>query len=350
MIKKILALVIAVMMIMSVAVIAASAEQAEIVENGADAAAAVAADGGADSAADAGADSAASANSFKFNPNGQWNNFSTIYCHIFVYGGASLAEWQTKKEKCSDNGDGTWTYDLDAKGFALENGTWYCIMFSADTGVETYQTLMDASCLGDTLTVGTEQIENPVDSSKKSYVATFSNHDASVYGPVLAITSIGNVVGSAPAPGQSKYSLFVKFLQENLLNARTYSGKNDQQLLDDTAKTLGLGKSDVEAAIAESGVTDIAWSKDASSLADESSSDAKETNNSSAGSGGSSSSGSSSSSSGSSSSGSSSSSSGASGTASGSTKTGQETTVLFIALGVMVAAAGVIFFARKRAK
>ena len=158
--------------------------------------------------------------------------------------------------------------------------------------------------------------------------------------------------------------MFVSFLKDTLDNARKFSGKKDQELIDGTAKALGIGTNDIEAAIKEAGVT-TEWSKDSSSQPADSSGDAKTKGSGDSGggsgsdsgsgddkdssNGGSDSSGGSSNSSGGSSGGSSSGSS--SGSKSGSasnTQTGQTETVLFIMLGVMVAAAGVIFFARKK--
>lgn len=217
------------------------------------------------SAAEVGTVSSASANSIIFDPNDQWHNFSHIYCHIFVYNGDPLADWQTKKERCTDNGDGTWTYDLDAKGLALSDGVSYCVMFSADTGVETYQCLMDTSCYGDTVYIDGTKTENPVDSSKTSYTAYWTNADKNKYGPVLAVTSIGNVVGSALSPTDTSYRMYIDFLTDKLDNARFYSGKTDQQLLDDTAKALGLNAGDVEKAIYEAGV-EANWRMSQSSL------------------------------------------------------------------------------------
>ena len=186
-------------------------------------------------------------------------------------------------------------------------------------------------------------------------------------GPRLQITSIGNVVGDTIPATTSAYGMLVRFLasqgKDGLTNAIN-NGKEAQSTIDSVATALGLKKGDVEQAIKEatsanSYRTDSHdWSKDwdasKSSLADGTSDDAHKTgdggsdgSSSSGSDSSSSSSGSGSSSSGSSSSGGSSSSSSKSGSASN-TQTGQTETVLFIMLGVMVAAAGVIFFARKR--
>ena len=128
--------------------------------------------------------------------------------------------------------------------------------------------------------------------------------------------------------------MFVDFLKNTLGNARTFSGKDDQTLIDDTAKALSLTKADVEKAISDAGAT-TEWTKDKSSLSD---GDGGSTTTSST---------TSTSSKTTSTTGGSTTTSSKSGAASN-TQTGQGETVLFIMLGVMVAAAGVIFFARKR--
>ena len=238
MFKKVLAVMLALTMVFSVGAVAVS---------------------GADEIAPSG-----NGNVFHFIPQ-IWQNFSQIYCHIYEYDGDHLADWQAKAEKCVDNGDGTWTYDLDAKGFSLDAGTCYCIMFSTNTMCETYPCLMDTTCFGDTLYLTGNKIENPVDSSKSSDEAVFQNHDKNVYGPVLAITSIGNVVGHVLPSDRSAYDLFVDFLKNTLPNARMFSGKDDQTLLDDIGRELGLTAGAVERAIIESGVT-TEWSIDKSSL------------------------------------------------------------------------------------
>ena len=41
-----------------------------------------------------------------------------IYCHIWAYGGDSFAQWQSKKEACvKTETEGVWKYDITAKGF-----------------------------------------------------------------------------------------------------------------------------------------------------------------------------------------------------------------------------------------
>ncbi len=363
MFKRIMSVMLAIVMLMSVAMIATSAAQVEIADNSADAVAEVAADGAADTGADAGADTAAG-NKLYFEPDtAGWNNYKKVFCHIWEHEGDSFYAWQAKKEACVDNKDGKWYYDLDAKGVTLEAGKLYAVIFSNENGMQTYDLLMDSSCIGDTAYCDLSQsFENPEDSSKTATATFWRGQDPTKFGPVKCITSIGNVVGTCVPATTSSQAMFVDFLVNKLENARTYSGKNDQQLLDDTAAALNLKQDNVKDAIYTAGVT-VEWTAENSSLPtgfdqngvidgsgnvdkgedtegakpgqgsikEESEGGKNATSNG----GGSSSNG-----------GNSSSNSGGSGSGSN-TKTGPETTALFIMIGVMLAAAGVIVLARK---
>ena len=334
MFKKFLSLALVVMMLMSVAVVAASAAQVEVADEAADAA--VAEQGAEAEVAETSALDTSKCLNFDASTTG-WTDFGAIGFYVWKVGGDELIPWGSKKLfKSEETSTGIWSYDPEANGMDIESGSQYCIIFvNQNTSAQTYNLMFDSSCIGDTAYADPSTMyENPTDSNKTAMAALWRN---SSYGPQLCISSIGTVQGTTCPSNTTPYAMFVDFLKNTLNNARTYSGKDDQTLLDDTAKALGIGKSDVEKAIAEAGVT-TEWSKDKSTLADES--DASANTSGSSGS-------SSSSSSGTSSSSSSSSSSTTSGSASN-TKTGQEETVLFIMLGVMVAAAGVIFFARKR--
>lgn len=312
MFKKILSLVLAVMMLMSVAVVMASAAEGDVAEAGAEG-----------DVADTGLDPTTCLN---FD-NTTTNWAGPVRFYVYVPGEGELIAWGSKKLNGTDNGDGTWSYDPTDMG--LVAGKQYAIIFQdAATGDQTYDLLFDTSCIGDTGYVTGNSIENPTDSTKTAKEARWKSSTS--FGPALVVTSIGNVVGETCPANTTPYEMMVAFLKNTLDNARTYSGKDDQTLIDDTGKGLSLSKDEVEKAISESGVSGIGWDKSKSTL-----------------SGGTTPS--STTSSGTSSSTSSGTSSTAKTTGSASnTQTGQGETVLFIMLGVMVAAAGVIFFARKK--
>ncbi len=327
MFKRIMSVMLAIVMLMSVAMIATSAAQVEIADNSADAVADVAADGAADTGADGEVADTAAANTFNFDANSAgWNNFKKVFCHVWVYGGDSFYAWQAKGEACTDkDGDGIWTYDLDAKSVSLEAGTLYAIIFSNENGMQTYNLLAGTDCIGDTAFCDGTTYENPEDSSKTAQAAFWKGQDATVYGPEMCVTSIGNVVGTCCPSTTSRQGLFEGFLTNNLENARTYSGKDDQTLIDDTAKALSLKQENVTEGIKNTGVK-VDWDASKSTLETGKDDSAADTPG-----GGSTNPGSTS-----------------GGSKSGSTtKTGQETTILFVMLGVMLAAAMVVVLARK---
>lgn len=240
-----------------------------------------------------------------FQVPSDWNNYKKIFCHIWPYGGDALANWQSKKEACVDEGNGIWSYDPSAKVGGLTDGVTYCVIFSADTGVQTYDAVMSTACYGDTLYCDGTKFENPEDSSKTALSARWKNNTA--YGPVRAVTSIGNIVGETYV--QAPADMFTTFLTKKLTNAQTYSGKDDQNLIDDTASALGLGQETVAKLIKDAGVT-VAWDAAKSTLAKE---DSKEAANPTL------------------------------------VGTGQEMTVVYVAVVMMIAAAGVVLFTRKKA-
>ncbi len=346
MFKKIVSIAIAAMMVASTAAIAASAAETDsaAVAAAEDSAAVAAPDGDSVGADDSGS-AAVGGNSISFKADHSiWKNYKYVMLYLYEYKGDPIIPWASKsKGKMDDAGNDIWTFDFDKHGISLESGKQYGVIFVNDNNVQTCDLITDSGCYGKTAVMNGEMIENTVDSNKKSYVVNWEGMDSSKYGPPLAITSIGNVVGSALWAGTTKYDLFLDFLKDTdakagITNALTFNGKSVQQTIDDTAKALGLGKDDIEKAIKESGKT-FDWKKDASSAQEGGSS-----GDSSSSSGDSSSNSGSSSSSG----GSSSSSSGSSSSGSSSVSSGQETTIFFVFGGVMLAAAGVIFLARKR--
>ena len=353
MFKKIASIALAAMMVSATAVVANAAEADEAVA-AADDSVVAAADESAVAAADDGSTVAAAEDGssvgagnkvyFKVDRN-VWKNFKEITCYIGPHnGGDAPFVWGAKKGLCEEEGDDLYSYDFDAKGITIESGKQYSLNFTGDWGVQTCDMLFDSSIMGKTCTLTSEQVENNVDSNKKSYVCTWEGQDSSKYGPVKLITSIGNVIGTAYWADTTPYDMLLNFIKsdgkDGLKNALNFNGKTAQQTLDDTAKALGLNADDIEKAIKESGKTDIEWSKDKSSV--------NSGSGSSSSSSGSSSSSSSSSSSGSGSSSSSSGSSSSSSSGTGSVKSGEGETLVFLFGGIMLAAAGVIFLARKK--
>ena len=186
-----------------------------------------------------------------FEVPSDWQNWNYIYCHIYIYGGEPLGNWQSKKERCTQVEGNLYAYDTTKVG-GLEDGVTYCVIMSADTGMDTYSTVLTTECLGDTLYCDDTYYENPIYFNNRARATFWSNQDPSEFGPVLQITSLGNVIGTCPLEPVSH--LFLDFLNYNLDYAQIYSGKTDQQIIDDLVEALGLSKDEVADLIEESGV------------------------------------------------------------------------------------------------
>ena len=198
-----------------------------------------------------------------------WGDVTKVFCHIWAYNGDAFAQWQSKKEACTDTDkDGIWTYDLAAKKFKLEEGKLYAVIFSSGN-YQTYDLLFDSTVLGDTAFCDGTIYENPEDSSKTAQAAFWKAQDSAVFGPEKKITSIGNVVGTCVPNITTAQGIFETFLADTakLDNVRTFSLKEDQAIVDDIAKGLGLTVADVEAAIANTGV-EVAWTAENSTIGD----------------------------------------------------------------------------------
>ena len=336
MFKKILSLAIVAMMLMSLIAVGASAAQVEVADEAA----------AADDVAAQGAEADVAASGMSISDDGVigfdsstcgWESASSVLFYIHEIGGDELAAWGSKKKLGGElQSDGkTWLFN--AKDLGVVDGKQYgLILENYDTLKETYDLLLDTSCYGDTVVVDpNKSIENPVDSNKSSLEARWSSGNL---GPILQITSIGNLVGEAVPSNSSKYQMFVNFLaskgKDGLSNALNYNGKDAQTTIDETAAALGLTQADVKKALEEAKTTGDGADHTGDWDASKSSLPAGESGGSTSGDTSSKSSGSTSTSS-------------KSGSASN-TQTGQEENILFIMLGVMVLAAGVIFFVRKK--
>lgn len=359
MFKKIAGLFLAAAVMCSSAAITASAAEAEddaAVAAAADQSGEVSADGSSDVSADASSEVEAG-NVVKFDvKKSGWNNVKTVFCHIWrADGTGDWPTWQSKKEKCKyDSSTGIATYDLSNTGNTISksDGRVYCVIFSANTGMQSYNAIMSGNCIGDTLYCTGNQIENPEDSEKKANEAKWQNN--SDCGPEKKITSTGKIVGSAFPEGESDVTLMATYLiayyndeaktslTQNLLDTLKVSPVDVMGAVTDKLNATNNADKDKIAPAVEkilSGCTDPTTGKktDTTKLDNAKKSGAKAAGGSSSNNGSSSSS---------SNGGSSSSGSGSSST--GAVKSGVETTIVFVMAGLMVSAAGVMFLARKK--
>ena len=358
MFKKIAGLFLAAAVMCSSAAITASAAEAEddAAVAAADQSGEVSADGSSDVSADASSEVEAG-NVIKFDvKKSGWNNVKAVFCHTWKVDG-ELPVWQSKSEKCNyDASTGIATYDLSKANYKISksDGKNYLVIFSANTGMQTYDTVMSGACIGDTMYCTGEEIENPVDSEKKAKVAKWENHPDC--GPQKKITSTGKIVGSALPEGQTDAVMLAQYLidyyddeaktslTQNLLDTLKVSPVDVMGAVTDKLNATNNPDKDKIAPAVEkilSGCTDPTTGKkpDKDKLDNAKKSGAKATGNGSNNGGSGSGSGSGSNGSGSSGSGSSS---------TGAVKSGVETTIVFVMAGLMVSAAGVMFLARKK--
>lgn len=179
---------------------------------------------------------------FDVNSTG-WENYKRIYCHIWrADGTGEWTTWQSKSEKCVNEGNGLYSYDVAKTGNADEivqsgDHNSYCLMFSADTGMQTYTTIMNGNCLGDTCYVTGNLLENPADSWKKCTEAAWKNHPEC--GPAKAITSTSRVIGSALPDGVTDADLLAEYL------CVYFYEEVDPQETGNLAKILNVKKNDL---------------------------------------------------------------------------------------------------------
>lgn len=267
-----------------------------------------------------------------------WDVAKIAYCHVYGHLSGDLYSWQTKGEKMTKVEGNKWSYEIP-------EGPYDQIIFSIDTGAQTFDLVLTDDCIGKTAVTDTDtMIENPQDSNKTAARTTWDGVDVSVAGPHLAITSIGNLVGEVLCPSESGADMVASFISTYLPIQPEYVTKEALADAMSKAKTTGA---DVYAVLQNnSEFTMLDEAKEllgvgGSSGSDEpASSNSGENNNSSSSNGGSTSSTSSTSST-------RSNTSTTSTTSSGTTTTGDSTP--FVVLGiVLVAALGVAVVAAKK--
>lgn len=153
--------------------------------------------------------------------------------------------------KCGDNS--IWSFDMSDADVRIEHV--YTVSFQyEDTDSRTYPLLMDPSCYGDTAYADELVIEDPNDDCIALPEVLWHK---STLGPVLRITSIGNVVGETVPANTSPYQMFVDFLamrdKGGLSYMLQYNGRSVQSNIDAVAGALKLTKEEVQKAIEEAG-------------------------------------------------------------------------------------------------
>lgn len=153
-----------------------------------------------------------------------WSTARVAYCHVWGTDGSKLYDWQLKEEKMTkvEGKENTWSYEIPA-------GPYDEVIFSIDTGAQTYDLVLTDDNIGDTAVTDTDtMIENPMDSNKTSAKTTWKS---GTNGPHLGITSIGNLVGEVLAPTESGASMVANFI-------KNYISVNPDNVTADVLKNL----------------------------------------------------------------------------------------------------------------
>lgn len=147
-----------------------------------------------------------------------WGTTKSVYCHVYnVYGGSKLTEtsWQSKTELCKkDSATGLYYFDTSKVG-TIEEGADYALLFSTvDTEKGSHQTgniTFSKECLGDTVYVTGDMVENTEDSSKLDFEGAWKNN-SDKYGAKAAITSTGKIVGKYFPVYQPKEQIVAQYI------------------------------------------------------------------------------------------------------------------------------------------
>ena len=224
--KKIMSMILSIALVLSIAVVGISGTYAAEVS---------------DKTSEVGA-----GNNIYFNvKKSGWSNVKTVYCHIWrADGTGEWPMWQSRAEKCLyDSSTGIATYDLSKTGnkISSSDGKVYCVIFSANTGMQTYNAIMSGKCIGDTLYCTGNKLENPEDSEKTANEAVWTkNTDC---GPEKKITSSGNVIGTTLPEGDTDASMLACFL------VAYYDWPERMDKVPALVKELNLSTSDVMKAV-----------------------------------------------------------------------------------------------------
>ena len=185
-----------------------------------------------------------------------WRNYNRITLFLYDHeSGDQLITWGSKKGNMTDEGNGIWSINLVEKGYPLDSNTAYGVIFTADWGAQTCDLIIGPENYGDVAYCTRQQVENSVDSNKRSGIVRWRS---GAHGNPLTITAIGNVIGDECWKGETPYSLFVHFLAstgaDGLQNALRFNGKTQDQTISDTGLALGLSEDEIYDACVQAGV------------------------------------------------------------------------------------------------
>ncbi len=141
---------------------------------------------------------------FRIN-NGWKYEDAKYYIHIWDgrEGGLGLYEWQSEKERMTISEDGkTATYNVP-------EGNWNLLILSDAKGTQTYDTVFNQKCIGDTFTTVVDETLAPVDNPKGSIIVWDNNPDCGRHRQIVGL----NVEGDAYIPGETDKTIFDDFCE-----------------------------------------------------------------------------------------------------------------------------------------
>ena len=147
-----------------------------------------------------------------------WGTTKYVYCHIYnVYGGAPLknTSFQSNAELCKKDAKTDLYYFDTASLGTIEEGADYALVFSThDIDGNSHYTCsitFGKECLGDTVYVTGEMIENAEDSSKLEFDGAWKNN-SDKFGAMAVINSTGKIVGKYFPIYQPREQIVSQFL------------------------------------------------------------------------------------------------------------------------------------------
>ncbi len=186
-----------------------------------------------------------------------WQNFRKIFCHITIKEtGYSIYGYMSKKESCTEVDDGLWAYDLSDIVIMDE----YEIEFMSNVGHVTYPLMFRYENLGCTAYCDGTQYQTPYNMHKEVYAAYWEGVDPVVAGPVINIGEDGEIIGVCRSEyNEVNQEIFKKFLKNRLDDVKELTNKTDQQLIDDIIDALGISESTADIIIRSIGGIKLDW-------------------------------------------------------------------------------------------
>lgn len=177
---------------------------------------------------------------------------TAVYCNVYngYNGGITEKSWGVKSTRCQkDSETGLYYIDIVEKfGQIVEGADYKIIIHTKDSNGKEHQTCeitFGIDCLGDTLTVTSEKIPHPDDSTKRANVAEWTKN-SDKYGAEAYITSTGTIIGKYFPVNQPKEQIVAKYIADYaVVNATSDDGKVTTKKLESICKTLNVKQADV---------------------------------------------------------------------------------------------------------